>query len=92
MKKHFTVAVIGAGGRGSVYTELMNNKEEFTIVSACDVIPKKLENLKDIVDIKDDELFTDEEEFFREKRADVLVIATCDSDHVRQCVRAMKLG
>lgn len=92
MKKHFTVAVIGAGGRGSVYTELMNNKEEFTIVSACDVIPKKLENLKNIVDIKDEALFTDEEEFFREKRADVLVIATCDSDHVRQCVRAMKLG
>ncbi len=92
MKKHFTVAVIGAGGRGSVYTELMNNKEEFTIVAACDVIPKKLENLKNIVDINDEALFTDEEEFFQEKRADVLVIATCDSDHVRQCVRAMKLG
>jgi len=92
MKKHFTVAVIGAGGRGSVYTELMHNKEEFTIVAACDVISKKLENLKNIVDIPDAALFTDEEEFFREKRADVLVIATCDSDHVRQCVRAMKLG
>ena len=92
MKNHFTVAVIGAGGRGSVYTELMNNKEEFSVVSACDINPKKLENLKDIVDIKDEALFVDEEEFFKEKRADVLVIATCDSDHVRQCVRAMHLG
>ena len=45
MKQHFTAAVIGAGGRGSVYTELMCNKEEFSVVAACDRIPKKLENL-----------------------------------------------
>lgn len=92
MKKHFTVALIGAGGRGSVYTELLTNKEEFSVVSACDINPKKLENLKAIVDLKDEALFVNEEEFFKEKRADVLVIATCDSDHVRQCVRAMRLG
>lgn len=92
MKQHFTAAVIGAGGRGSVYTELMCNKEEFSVVAACDRIPKKLENLQAIAHMEDEALFTDEEEFFKEKRADVLVIATCDSDHVRQCVRAMKLG
>ena len=34
----------------------------------------------------------DEEEFFKEKRADVLVIATQDRDHVRQCIRALELG
>jgi hypothetical protein len=91
-EKAFTVAVIGAGGRGSVCSELINLKEEFTIVAACDIIAKKLENLKNFADIRDEALFTDDEEFFKERRADVQVIGTCNADHVRHCVRAMKLG
>lgn len=92
MKKHFTVAVIGAGGRGFVYSEEFNKREEFSVVSACDINAEQLIKMKDNFNISDDMLFTDEEEFFKEKRADVLVIATCDSYHVRQCVRAMKMG
>lgn len=36
--------------------------------------------------------FTDENVFFAVKRADVLVIATQDKDHVRQAVKAFSLG
>ena len=39
-----------------------------------------------------EQLFAEEESFFSEKRADVMVIATYDVDHVRQSVRAMKMG
>ncbi len=92
MKKHFTVAVIGAGGRGFTYSQLFYKREEFSIVSACDCNPAQLKKMKAAFNIKDELLFLNEEDFFKEKRADILVIATCDSYHVRQCVRAMKMG
>ena len=34
----------------------------------------------------------DEEEFFKEKRSDLLVIATLDQDHVRMALKAIRLG
>ena len=36
--------------------------------------------------------FGDEESFLREKRADLLVIATMDRDHVHQCLAGLALG
>ncbi|MBQ3084883.1 MAG: Gfo/Idh/MocA family oxidoreductase [Clostridia bacterium] len=90
MKKHFTVAVLGAGGRGYAYSRHFTRREEFEVVAACDYNPAQLEKMKKAFGIE--ALFLDEVVFFEEKRADILVIATCDSDHVRQCVRAMKMG
>ena len=92
MKQHFTVAILGAGGRGFIYATLFHEREEFEVVAACDYKPQQLEKMKNTFGFADDALFLDEEEFFKEKRADVLAIATCDTDHVRQCVRAMKMG
>ena len=37
-------------------------------------------------------LFTDESKFFEKKRADILVIATLDKDHIRQAVKGLELG
>ena len=92
MKKHFTVAVIGAGGRGYVYAKHFTRRQEFTVVSACDINPDQLKKMQKAYNIEEDMLFCDEDVFFAQKRADILVIATCDTMHVRQCVRAMKLG
>ncbi len=92
MNKNFTVAVIGAGGRGYTYAKHFTKRDEFTVVSACDVNPKQLDKMQKAYNIPDHLLFVDEEEFFQKKRADILVIATCDNMHVRQCVRAMKMG
>lgn len=93
MKKHFTVAIIGAGGRGYTYASLFERREEFSVVSVCDINPAPLVKMKAAFpDLKDEALFTSEEAFFEKKRADILVVATCDSCHVRQGVRAMRLG
>jgi predicted dehydrogenase len=92
MKTNFTVAVIGAGGRGYTYAKHFNNRDEFEIVSACDINQEQLDKMQKAYNIDSSQLFTDEEIFFEKKRADILVIATCDNVHVRQCIRAMKMG
>ena len=91
--KIFTVAILGCGNRGSVYAKLMAEKEDcFKIVSFCDINPIQLENINSLYHLDENALFTDTDEFLKEKRADVLVISTWDTDHVKQCLTAMDLG
>ena len=92
MKKNFTVAVIGCGGRGYTYTKLLTEKKEFGITAICDINHEQLKKINALTNLPSDAIFCSEEEFFKEKRADVLVIATTDSHHVRQCINAMELG
>lgn len=91
--KKFTVAVIGCGSRGLIYGDCMNKRtDKFELVSLCDNNPIKLKNAQTLWNIPDENLYLDENEFFKEKRADVLVLATQDRDHVRMCTRALELG
>ena len=53
---------------------------------------KRLDTFGEEFGINEDLLFTDEERFFEEKRADLLIIATQDLDHVRHAKRAFALG
>lgn len=93
MKKKYTVAIIGFGGRGQVYGLLMNErKDEFAVTAVCDIDRTQLQNVEKLLGLTDVALYDDEQEFFKAKRADVLVIATYDRDHVRQCVKALELG
>lgn len=94
MKKKLTAAVLGAGGRGSMYADLIQRQhsDEFDIAAICDINPKQLEKCKKMLNLTDNMLFTDEEEFLSEKRADVLIIATYDDRHIEECTRAMRLG
>ena len=93
MEKTLKAAILGAGGRGCGYGKLMQQRgTEFKITAACDINPEQLGRCGKILGLEQAELFSDEEEFWSEKRADVLVIATYDRSHVRQCVRAMKMG
>lgn len=92
--KEFTVAIIGCGSRGAEsYGRIMSeDKERFKIVALCDIDAGKLDKYSDLFGVGKESLFTDEKIFFEEKRADILVIATMDNDHVRQCERALELG
>ncbi len=93
-KKIFTVAILGAGARGArAYGRLINErKEKFNIVSLCDVSRESLLAYGEEFGVSEDARFTDEEEFFEKKRADLLIIATQDLDHVRHAERAFSLG
>ena len=94
MKKSFTVAILGCGNRGTVYAQNMVAQEprKFTVVSVCDHNPQQLVKISQMMPLEEKNLFTDEEIFFQEKRADILIISTWDKDHVHQCIRAMELG
>lgn len=92
-KKVFTVAIIGCGARGDVtYGRLMLAHGGFRIVSLCDEDRERLIRVSEVYGVGEEELFTDEKTFFEKKRADALIIATQDRDHVRMCVKALQLG
>ena len=94
MRKIYTVAIIGAGGRGGdAYGNIIHTqKDKFKIVALCDLKKERMERFGEKFGVAAENRFTDENEFFAVKRADVLVIATQDKDHVRQAVKAFSLG
>ncbi len=91
--KIFTVAILGGGSRGlDTYANFMTKTGHFVIKSVCDIRQVRLDLAIQKYNVAKDECFSDESKFFKEKRADVLVIATQDQDHVQQCIKALKLG
>lgn len=93
-KKRFTVAIIGVGGRGGFAygTVIAEMTDKFEISALCDMNTEKLSYFSERFGISKEKLFTDEREFFATKRADVLIIATQDKDHVRHATIAFELG
>ena len=91
--KKLTIAVIGCGNRGQCYTKLLlEQTEKFEIVALCDMNPGQIDLMHSLFGLPDVATFTDVDEFFAEKRADVLIISTQDRVHVPQAVRALRLG
>ena len=89
-----TVSIIGVGARGGeAYGMYINEcKEKYNIVALCDLNPDKLKKYSAEFHVEEENCFLLEEEFFKEKRSDVLVIATLDQDHIRVALKAIKLG
>ncbi len=94
MKKVFTVSILGAGSRGAeAYGRIMMSQEDrYKIVSICDISCEKVDKYQKLFNLDKNNCFTDENEFFKERRSDCLVLATMDEDHVRQCIKAFELG
>lgn len=94
MDKKFTVAILGVGGRGGyAYGSLIAKlPQQFTILSLCDINQEKLDYFSKKFNVAKENLFVDENDFFAQKRADVLIIATQDKDHIRHATKAFQLG
>ena len=94
MKKIYRVAILGLGGRGGdAYGPLLfAEKERFEITSLCDLRESKLNFFQKRFHVSKSNCFLDEADFFKEKRADLLVIATQDADHIRHALKAFSLG
>ena len=92
--KKYTVAIIGVGARGGdSYGQLINKqKDKFDIVSLCDMRQERLDRFGELFGVETNLRFLDEDAFFAEKRADLLVIATQDADHIRHAKKAFALG
>jgi len=93
MDKILTVSILGLGQRGIVYAnEMKKQPDKYKIVVTCDKIPTRLKQRSKDYDIPEDAQFTDENEFLKVKRSDLLVISTQDRDHVREACKALELG
>lgn len=92
--KTLTFAVIGCGGRGHTYTNCMlhEDPDTYKLTAACDINADRLEYSRNRWGLDKENCYTDENEFFKEKRAELLVIGTQDRDHVRQAIKALELG
>ena len=90
----YTVAILGVGARGgNAYGKLIMKKpDKFKIVALCDPREDRLSHFGEMFGVPATERFTSEDEFFLKKRADILLITTLDTLHVRQCIRAFKTG
>ena len=94
MQQKFTVAILGVGSRGGhTYGRIINQqKDKFKIIALCDKNPNRLNEFGTEFGVNEENKFLDEGLFFKKKRADLLIIATLDADHVRQCLTAFELG
>ena len=94
MDKILTVSIIGCGSRGfHAYGMLINQlKDKFKIVSLCDTNEEELKIVSDTFGIGSENCFTSDTEFFKEKRSDVLIIATLDKQHYGHTLQALNLG
>ena len=88
------IAIIGMGGRGGYAygTYIHEHKEKFQIVAICDIDKVRLDKWGDLFEVSEENRFLNEEEFFKEKRADVLFICTMDRLHVRMAKIGLELG
>ena len=87
-------AIIGVGARGGeTYGKYINAcPDKYKIVALCDKNRSKLDKYSGFFNVSEANCFKDEEEFFKVKRADLIVIATLDKDHVRVALKAIESG
>ncbi|MBQ9756423.1 MAG: Gfo/Idh/MocA family oxidoreductase [Clostridia bacterium] len=92
--KIFTVAIIGCGSRGAmVYGENMfKAPEKFKIVCLCDASEMVANYYANYFGVPSENVFYDEDEFFKVRRADFLVIGTQDALHIRHATKAYMVG
>ena len=90
----YTVAILGVGARGGdIYGNLLAEQSgRFKITALCDLRTERLERFGKKFKVEKGALFTDEKEFFKRKRADLLVVATQDADHARHAEAGFSLG
>ena len=93
MEKRFKVCCIGLGHRGMCYLERMFlQKDRYELVAVCDINHERVRQAKEQFQLKDENCFYEENEFFAKNRGDILIVATQDRDHVGHCIKALKLG
>ena len=92
--KTYKMIIIGAGGRGVDYSvHLVNMRDQFEIVGVADPIKERRDNLKNMFNLTDDQLFENWEEILsKPKFADIAIIATQDNMHYEPALKAIDLG
>lgn len=94
MKKKITVSIIGVGARGGeAYGRYIAKKSDcFQITNLCDRNHERLEKYGAAFGVPEEHRFLREEDFFREKRSDLLLVTTLDRQHVGMAKIGLSLG
>lgn len=92
--KTLNVILIGAGGRGITYTDIMADMpEKYKVVAVAEPIDSRREYIKNKHSLPEDMCFSDWKELLAlGKIADVAIIATMDRDHFEPTMKSIELG
>lgn len=92
--KKVTFAFLGMGNRGTNYAgKVLRHPETAQIVAMADNRRIRLDAANKYVHLPEDRLFASAEELLEQpKLADVLVVATQDSQHKEHALKAMEIG
>lgn len=89
-----TVAMIGAGGRGTCYANYMKTMEDKIKVTA--IVEPRMDRLKkqgEYHEVAEDMLFLNEDDFYAKgKVVDAVMIASMDRQHFYSIMKCMDLG
>ena len=87
------VVLIGAGNRGTRYTDEMKNRSDrFEVVAVAEPIESRRNDIKQKHNIPDNMCFTDWREMLKlGKIADIAVVATMDKEHFEPAMAAIDL-
>lgn len=90
--KKLKVILIGAGGRGNMYTSKMT-EDKYEVIAVADPNPDCIKRVKDRHRIPDNMCFRGWEEILSlPKFADIAIIATSDKQHFDPVMKAISLG
>ncbi len=92
--KQISVILIGVGGRGRTYGNIMNDMpEKYKIVGVAEPVDVKRNAAKMRYGISEENCFSDWREILdKPKMADLAVIATMDAMHYEPAMKAISLG
>ena len=90
----FTVSCIGTGPRGTIYMKemLKMGDDKFKIISLCDKNTERLKLAQQMFNVPEKDCYVDEDEFFKNNKADLCIVSTQDQDHVNHTIKAMESG
>lgn len=92
--KKYSVILIGAGSRGTKYTDIMKNcPEKFTVVGVAEPIRARRDIIQRRHKLPDEMCFDSWEDILsKPKMADLAVICTMDELHYTPALKAIELG
>ena len=92
--KRLKVIVIGAGGRGMGYTNIMSKMpEKFEVVGVAEPIKERREYIKQKHNVKEENCYDTWEKILDvPKFADIAIISTMDRMHFEPAMKAIELG
>lgn len=92
--KKLTAILIGAGGRGKNYTDIMKDmSEKYQVVAVAEPIKSRREYIRDKHNVSEDMCFLDWKPLLEKgKIADFAIISTMDRDHYGPAIAAIDAG